>query len=63
VFHAGTAKAGDRWLTCGGRVLGVTARGDNIAEATGEAYRAASEITWEGMHYRKDIARRAINLL
>jgi phosphoribosylamine--glycine ligase len=62
VFHAGTAKSGDRWLTSGGRVLGVTARGADIAEATGEAYRAVGEITWEGMHYRKDIARRAINL-
>lgn len=62
VFHAGTAKSGDRWLTSGGRVLGVTARGDNIAEATREAYRAVGEITWEGMHYRKDIARRAIVL-
>jgi phosphoribosylamine--glycine ligase len=62
VFHAGTAKDGDRWVTSGGRVLGVTARGDNIAEATREAYRAVGEITWEGMHYRKDIARRAIIL-
>lgn len=62
VFHAGTAKSGNRWLTSGGRVLGVTARGDNIAEATREAYRAVGEITWEGMHYRKDIARRAIVL-
>jgi phosphoribosylamine--glycine ligase len=60
VFHAGTAKDGNRWVTSGGRVLGVTARGDNIAEATREAYRAVGEVTWEGMHYRKDIARRAI---
>jgi phosphoribosylamine--glycine ligase len=59
VFHAGTAKEGDRWITSGGRVLGVTARGDSIAEATREVYRAVDEISWEGMHYRKDIARRA----
>jgi phosphoribosylamine--glycine ligase len=60
VFHAGTTKENNRWLTSGGRVLGVTARGKNIADAAREAYRAVGEITWEGMHYRKDIARRAV---
>ncbi len=60
VFHAGTANVGDRWLTSGGRVLGVTALGKNIEEAVGEAYRAIGEIEWEGMHYRKDIAQRAL---
>jgi phosphoribosylamine--glycine ligase len=60
VFHAGTAKVDDRWLTSGGRVLGVTALGKNIEEAVGEAYRAIGEIEWEGMHYRKDIAQRAL---
>jgi phosphoribosylamine---glycine ligase len=60
VFHAGTVKANDRWLTSGGRVLGVTARGYTIAAALEEAYRAVSEIAWEGMHYRKDIAYRAL---
>jgi phosphoribosylamine--glycine ligase len=59
VFHAGTVKEKDRWLTSGGRVLGVTARGYTIAAAGEEAYRAVSEISWEGMHYRKDIAYRA----
>jgi phosphoribosylamine--glycine ligase len=61
VFHAGTAKDNGRWVTSGGRVLGVTARGNNIADAVKEVYRAVSEISWEGMHYRKDIARRALN--
>jgi phosphoribosylamine---glycine ligase len=61
VFHAGTAKKGGRWLTAGGRVLGVSARGKDIADAAQNAYSAVSQITWEGMHYRKDIARRAIN--
>ena len=43
----------------GGRVLGVTARGKSVADAVREAYRAVGEISWDGMHYRKDIARRA----
>jgi len=60
VFHAGSAKDDGRWITTGGRVLGVTARGTGIAEAVGEVYRAVGEITWDGMHYRKDIARRAL---
>ena len=60
VFHAGTVTDNGCWLTSGGRVLGVTARGDTIAAAVNEAYRAVGEISWEGMHYRKDIARRAL---
>jgi len=61
VFHAGTAREQDRWLTTGGRVLGVTARGKNIASAVENVYRAVGKISWDGMHYRKDIARRAFN--
>ena len=60
VFHAGTAKQNDRWLTNGGRVLGVTARGNSIAAAVREAYRGVGAISWDGMHYRKDIAQRAV---
>ncbi len=60
VFHAGTAKEQHRWLTTGGRVLGVTARGKNIASAVENVYGAVSKISWDGMHYRKDIARRAL---
>ncbi|HEY6200685.1 MAG TPA: phosphoribosylamine--glycine ligase [Candidatus Binatia bacterium] len=60
VFHAGTVKKDGRWLTSGGRVLGVTARGRDIAAAAAEAYRAAAEIHWEGMHYRRDIAKKAL---
>ena len=59
-FHAGTAREGDRWVTRGGRVLGVTARGDTIAAATRAAYEGVSRISWDGMHYRRDIARRAM---
>jgi phosphoribosylamine--glycine ligase len=60
VFHAGTVKKEERWFTSGGRVLGVTASGKNIEEAVKEAYGAVDQIRWEGMHYRKDIARRAL---
>jgi phosphoribosylamine--glycine ligase len=62
VFHAGTTKENNRWLTNGGRVLGVTARGKTIADAVGEAYRAVGKISWDGMHYRKDIAQRALKI-
>jgi phosphoribosylamine--glycine ligase len=60
VFHAGTAKDNGRWLTSGGRVLGVTARGATITDAVKEAYRAVDKISWDGMHYRKDIAQRVL---
>jgi phosphoribosylamine--glycine ligase len=60
VFHAGTAKHEDHWVTTGGRVLGVTARGKNITDAVKEVYRAIGRISWSGMHYRKDIAHRAL---
>jgi len=60
VFHAGTTKDNGRWVTSGGRVLGVTARGKSAADAVREAYRAVGEISWDGMHYRKDIARKAL---
>ncbi len=60
VFHAGTSRQNDRWLTSGGRVLGVTALGSTIGAAVEEAYRAVGKISWDGMHYRKDIAQKAI---
>jgi phosphoribosylamine--glycine ligase len=63
VFHSGTVKQNGRWSTSGGRVLGVTARGPSITAAVEEAYRAVGEISWEGMHYRKDIAYRALTNL
>lgn len=61
VFHAGTAKKAGRYVTSGGRVLGVTALGGNFHQAVREAYRAIEGISWEGMHYRSDIARRALD--
>ena len=49
-----------RFLTAGGRVLGVTARGATIAEAVERAYAAADCIRFDGMHLRRDIAARAL---
>jgi phosphoribosylamine--glycine ligase len=60
VFHAGTTMIDGRLVTAGGRVLGITARGDDLASATEAAYAAASQIHFEGMHYRRDIARRGL---
>jgi phosphoribosylamine--glycine ligase len=58
VFHAGTKRADDGdWITAGGRVLGVTAVGDDLGSALDRAYSAVDDITWEGMHYRRDIGR------
>ncbi len=61
VFHAGTAFKDNAIVTSGGRVLGVTATGSDIAAAKNRAYEAAGKIHFEGMHYRKDIADRALN--
>jgi phosphoribosylamine--glycine ligase len=60
VFHAGTARRNESIVTNGGRVLGVTALGDTIADAVAEAYRATARIHWDGMHYRHDIGHRAL---
>jgi len=60
VFHAGTRRAGDRFVTAGGRVLGVTARGASIAEAQRRAYAACDRIQFSGMQLRRDIAARAL---
>ena len=60
VFHAGTAILGDKLVTNGGRVLGVTALGETIADAQQRAYEAVSKIHWDGCYCRKDIASKAI---
>ncbi len=60
VFHAGTKWEGGRFLTDGGRVLGVTAQGQQVAEAIDRAYKAVGQIHWEGVHYRKDIGQKAL---
>jgi phosphoribosylamine--glycine ligase len=56
VFHAGTARSGEQVVTNGGRILNVTATGDNVAEARDRAYAACDLISFAGMRYRKDIA-------
>lgn len=61
VFHAGT-KYDDNGnlITNGGRVLGVTAMGNNLEEALASAYKAVEQISFEGMYYRKDIGKKAL---
>ncbi|HEV2963015.1 MAG TPA: phosphoribosylamine--glycine ligase [Candidatus Angelobacter sp.] len=59
VFHAGTSKRDDGVYTSGGRVLGVTARAPQLADAITKAYEAVNLISFEGMQYRKDIGGRA----
>jgi phosphoribosylamine--glycine ligase len=61
-FHAGTAFEGGKIVTSGGRVLGITALGKGIKEAIDRAYEAAHRIHWEGVHYRKDIGYRALQI-
>jgi phosphoribosylamine--glycine ligase len=60
VFHAGTAQKDGDVVTSGGRVLGVTALGADVAEAKARAYEAIGHIHFEGAHYRRDIADKAI---
>ena len=60
VFHAGTRKENGAYVTSGGRVLGVTARGADLKTAVWRAYEAVRKISFEGMHYRKDIASRGL---
>ncbi|MGB4468660.1 MAG: phosphoribosylamine--glycine ligase [Azovibrio sp.] len=61
VFHAGTTYVDGQVVTAGGRVLCVTALGENVKLAQKRAYEALSEIHFEGMQYRKDIGHRAIS--
>ena len=60
VFHAGTRMGARGLETAGGRVLGVTARGGDLAQAVENTYRAVRKISFEGMHYRRDIGRKGI---
>jgi len=63
VFHAGTKLADGRIVTNGGRLLGVTALGKDIAEARAKAYADIAKIRYEGKHYRTDIALKALRAL
>lgn len=60
VFHAGTAQAGDSIVVSGGRVLCVTALGDNVRLARARAYEIAERIRFDGMQVRRDIGHRAL---
>jgi phosphoribosylamine--glycine ligase len=60
VFHAGTSGRDGGFYTSGGRVLGVTARAADLPKAVNAAYQAVSTIGFEGIHFRKDIAARAL---
>jgi phosphoribosylamine--glycine ligase len=59
VFHAGTKTVDGDIVTNGGRVLGVTAMGQTIAEAKRAAYNAVDKIKFDGAYYRRDIADKA----
>jgi phosphoribosylamine--glycine ligase len=60
VFHAGTAKSGNEIVTNGGRVLGVTALGQDLKAAQAAAYAAVERIHFDGAHFRRDIAAKAM---
>jgi phosphoribosylamine---glycine ligase len=60
VYHAGTASRGGNIVTAGGRVLTVTGRGADFAEAISRAYAGVAKISFDGMQYRRDIGRRAL---
>jgi phosphoribosylamine--glycine ligase len=60
VFHAGSAQKDGQVVTNGGRVLGVTALGEDFVQARAKAYEAVNQIHFEGAHYRKDIALKAM---
>jgi len=57
IFHAATSRSNGDLVTAGGRVLGVTATGENLDVALERCYGAIHEIDWEGMQYRRDIGR------
>src|ERR1700758_5601121 len=59
-FHAGTSKRDGVYYTAGGRVLGVTARARALDTAIERAYEACARVSFDGVHYRKDIAARAL---
>ena len=63
VFHAGTAVKDGKLVTNGGRVLGVSAIGNNLEEALQKVYKAIERISFEGMQYRKDIGKKALKML
>ena len=63
VYHAGTKRNGDKLVTSGGRVLGVTALGESIEDALAKSYAGVEKIKFDGAHYRKDIGQKALSAL
>lgn len=63
VYHAGTKRDGDKLVTSGGRVLGVTALGESIEDALAKSYAGVKKIKFDGAHYRKDIGQKALRAL
>ncbi len=63
VFHAGTKLSEGKFLTNGGRVLGVTCKGNTLQEAINLSYQAVKKISFENAHYRRDIGQRALKAL
>ena len=59
-FHAGTARVNGQWVTQGGRVLGISARGETLADALARAYRGAEQIHWPGLQMRRDIGLKGL---
>ncbi len=63
IYHAGTKLQDGKFYTAGGRVLGVTAVGDDLREALEKSYKAVEGISFDKAHYRKDIGQRALKAL
>lgn len=63
IYHSGTKFSDGKYYTAGGRVLGVSATGKDLMQALGRAYEAAETISFEAMHYRKDIGKRALSVI
>ena len=61
VYHAGTKLENGKYLTAGGRVLGITSTADTLKDALAKSYSAAESISFEKAHYRKDIGAKALN--
>ena len=60
-LHAGTSReASGQWLTSGGRVLNAIGLGSTVSEALAQAYSLVKEVTWRGIHFRKDIGQKQI---
>ena len=60
IYHAGTKRQGEQLVTAGGRVLGVSAAGETLSSAVGQAYDMLRYVEFEGMQYRKDIGQTAL---